>query len=118
MGKSRWGLLGLSTERVSWALVLKTWVGCVVGLAGHPQSPPHGSVTRQGTTGFEGMPGACCIYTRNLLACGEEGGEGEEGMEHIWLPDILFFLSWLRALAVLGAGGERQGNGSGAREGS
>lgn len=38
--------------------------------------------------------------------------------ENIWLPDALVFLSWLRALAMLGVGGERQGNGSGAREGS
>lgn len=63
----------------------------MVGLAGHPQSSPHGSVTRQGTTGSEGMPGACCIYTQNLLACGEEGGEGEDGMEYI----CLFYFSFL-----------------------
>lgn len=69
-------------------------------MGGHPQSPPHGSVTRQGTTEFEGMSGACCVYIQNLLTCDEE----EDGMEHIWLPDFLFIFSWLRTLAMLGAG--------------
>lgn len=64
------------------------------------------------------MPGACCIYTWNLLACSEEGWSmrGWNGT-HLVTWFFLFFCSWWRASAVLGAGRESQGNGAGAGEG-
>lgn len=47
-------------------------------------SPPHGSVAGQDTAGFGRAAAAYCMDTWSLLGCGEGGGEGQDGMEHIW----------------------------------
>lgn len=82
-GKSFWDLLGLSRQsRRTGARDmggLSGGLGCVASV-----STSAGSVTWQKHSWVWGNASACCIYTQNLLACGEEGWEGESGMEHIW----------------------------------
>lgn len=58
--------LGCLDSADEQGLVLETWVGLAVGCVGSP-------VSTRGTAGFEGVPSACCICPKKLLACGEEG---------------------------------------------
>lgn len=70
-----------------------------------------GSVTWQEHSWVWGNASACCIYTQNCWPVVRRGGR--ERVEWNTSGDLIFLFSysWLRALAVLRAGGRSQEKG-------
>lgn len=68
---------------MSCTMVLETWVGRVVAHVVTPGLHLLGLSPGSHNWVWE-MPGACYIYSQNLLPCGKKGGGGREWNGNIW----------------------------------